>query len=480
MQPKVLNMDNILDRLRGDRVKFTKIVATIGPACDSLVKLKELKNAGMDVARLNFSHGDYSYFTGVIKKVRKVSKRVPILLDTKGPEIRTGIVDKPIEIKRGQVIAFTPHKVSGSSKLIPINYKGLAKDVKKGNTILADDGKLEFKVLGKRGDHVICRVMNSGLVKSQKSMDIPGVSVSLPDITSKDVSDIKYGLKMGIDIIAASLVRSASAIKKIKKLVGKHNVMVIAKIEHPDAIKNLDSILEVSDGIMVARGDLGLNIPTEEVPVAQKKIIKKCNAAGKPVVVATQMLESMTENPRPTRAEASDVANAIYDGADGVMLSGETAGGKYPVVSVKTMAKICEISDGHYKHKMMDVDRRESIPESISIIVNEAAEEMDVTAIVAPTCSGFSARLIAKHKPRVPIIALTNNERTMRQMGITRGVFQFESIHHDLKKLTVDAIRDAEKSKLVKKNDKIILVYNTSKMLCTTNAVEIREVKEFV
>ena len=464
-------------------MKFTKIVATIGPASDSTQKIKELIDNGMDVARLNFSHGNYEYFTDVIKKLRKASNKIPILLDTKGPEIRIGILEKPIEIKKGQVIAFTPHKVpTGSNKLIPVNYKGLAKDVSKGNTILADDGKLEFKVLSKRGDHVICRVMNDGTIKSQKSIDIPGVSVSLPDVTTQDIKDIAYGMKMDLDIIAASLVRKPEAITKIRKLCGNKKVLIIAKIEHPDAITNFDKILELSDGAMVARGDLGLNIPPEEVPTVQKMIIKKCNAAGKPVIVATQMLESMTENPRPTRAEASDVANAIFDGADAVMLSGETASGKYPIESIKTMNKICEITDKNYNYhlKKSEIEQRESVSESISIIVKEASEEMDVKAIIAPTSTGFTARLISKHRPQIPIIALTTNYKVMRQMGLTRGVFQFESKHKEMKKLIIESVKDAANSHLVKKNDKIILVYNSSKKLCTTNAIEIREVREYI
>lgn len=464
-------------------MKFTKIVATIGPASDSLQKIKELEKNGMDVARLNFSHGNYDYFTDVIKKLRKTSNKIPILLDTKGPEIRTGILEKPIEIRKGQVIAFTPHKVpKESNRLIPISYKGLSKDVNKGNIILADDGKLEFKVLTKRKDHVICRVMNDGVINSQKSIDIPGVSVSLPDVTTQDIADIAYGIKMDLDIIAASLVRTPEAIIKIRKLCKNKKIMIIAKIEHPDAIKRFDEILEVSDGIMVARGDLGLNIPPEEVPSVQKMIIKKCNEAGKPVIVATQMLESMTKNPRPTRAEASDVANAIYDGADAVMLSGETAGGKYPIESIKTMNKICEITDKNCNHhlKKAEMEKRESVSESISIIVKEATEEMDVSAIIAPTSTGFTARLISKHRPQKPIIALTTDYKVMRQMGIIRGVFQFESKHTEMRKLIREAVQDAANSHLVKKNDKILLVYNSSKKLCTTNAIEIREVNEYI
>jgi pyruvate kinase len=466
-------------------MKFTKIIATIGPACDSEKKLKHLYKEGMNVARLNFSHGDFKYFRDVIKKIRSVSQNIPILLDTKGPEVRTGDFE-PFEVKRNEKVIFTHKKISSEHKIIFVNYKNFVRDVQEKDTILIDDGKVRFKVNKKQKNFLLCTVLNKAIVSPHKSVDIPWREIKLPDITKKDIEDLKFGMRNDVDIIALSLIKKASTVKKVRKILKKRKTMIISKIEHPDAVDNFDEILKVSDGIMIARGDLGLNLPPEEVPSIQKDIIKKCNACAKPVIVATQMLESMTVNPRPTRAESSDVANAIYDGADAVMLSGETAGGNYPVESVMMMRKICEISEKHYDKHIENVESKESIPESISLIVNELVKKLNIKAIIAPTSSGFTTRLMAKYRPKVPIVILTHDKKVMRQMGLIRGVFQFESSLCDTKsemstnKLITESIKDTFYNKLVKLNDLVLIVYNNSEKVKTTNAIQIREVKEFL
>ncbi|MEW9033825.1 MAG: pyruvate kinase, partial [Planifilum fimeticola] len=328
-------------------MRKTKIVCTIGPASEELSVLKRLMEAGMNVARLNFSHGSHEEHARRIERIRRAAeetgKTVAILLDTKGPEIRTGdLRDGEVELKEGETFILTAEPVEGDASRVSVSYAGLPEDVHPGSTILIDDGLIKLTVVEVRGKEIVCRVVNSGLLKNRKGVNVPGVRIQLPGITSKDAEDILFGLERGIDFIAASFVRKKEDVLEIRKLLEDRgaDIPIIAKIENQEGLDNLDSILEVADGLMVARGDLGVEIPAEEVPLVQKRMIRKCNLLGKPVITATQMLDSMQRNPRPTRAEASDVANAILDGTDAIMLSGETAAGKYPVEAVETMARI--------------------------------------------------------------------------------------------------------------------------------------------
>ncbi|HET7658500.1 MAG TPA: pyruvate kinase [Bacillales bacterium] len=415
-------------------MRKTKIVCTIGPASESVEKLLHLIDAGMNVARLNFSHGDHAEHEARIKNIReaarKAGKTVAILLDTKGPEIRTGNLEKEsIELVAGQEFILSMDEVLGNEKKISISYTGLVNDVHPGSMILLDDGLIELEVVEISNNEIITKVLNSGTLKSKKGVNVPNVSVDLPGITEKDASDIRFGIDQGIDFIAASFVRRASDVLDIRKLLEKHGaegIHIIPKIENREGVENIDEILNVSDGLMVARGDLGVEIPAEQVPLVQKELIKKCNANGKPVITATQMLDSMQRNPRPTRAEASDVANAIFDGSDAIMLSGETAAGDYPVEAVKTMHKIAEVAESALPYEdMFENTSRASettITDAISQSVTHTALKLNVSAVITATESGHTAKMIAKYRPKAPIVAVTNREIVRRQLMLVWGV----------------------------------------------------------
>jgi pyruvate kinase len=324
-----------------NRIIKTKIVCTIGPATASVSAIKKLYNAGMNVARINCSHGDHAQYRRFIKNIRSVSNKIAIMLDTQGPEIRTGMVKEGTVLKENNKFILTTKKIIGDDKKVYVTYKGLVHDVKKGDKILIDSGFLELKVLKKTKTDIVCKVMDGGPLGSRKGVNNPATLAKIPSFTSKDRDDLRFGMTHRIDFVAASFIRGPEDILKIKSfLKNHHHIKVLAKIENAKAVENVDEIIKVSDGVMVARGDLGVELPEEKVPIIQKEIIKKCNLAGKPVVTATQMLVSMTKNPRPTRAEASDVANAILDGTDAIMLSEETAIGKYPAKAVATMTRI--------------------------------------------------------------------------------------------------------------------------------------------
>lgn len=414
-------------------MRRTKIVCTIGPASESLENVKKLIEAGMNVARLNFSHGDFEEHGNRINNIRKacqeLNKTVAILLDTKGPEIRTGqLKEDSIELVENEFITLTTEEVLGDKNRIHITYEKLPQDVEIGSTILIDDGLIGLTVTEIEGNDIKCKIVNGGTIKSKKGVNVPGVKISLPGITEKDANDIKFGIEMGVDFIAASFVRKAQDVLEIRELLEKHNanhIQIISKIENQEGVDNLDEILEVSDGLMVARGDLGVEIPVEEVPLVQKLMIKKCNLAGKPVITATQMLDSMQRNPRPTRAEASDVANAIFDGTDAIMLSGETAAGKYPVESVETMGKIAVRTESALEYR--EIFKRQSqaqqtnITEAISQAVASSALDLDANAIITSTESGYTARMVSKYRPKSPIIAVTPNEQVMRKMSLVWG-----------------------------------------------------------
>ncbi|WP_079708277.1 pyruvate kinase [Paraliobacillus ryukyuensis] len=418
-------------------MRRTKIVSTIGPASESVEKLVQLIEAGMNVARLNFSHGDFEEHGQRIKNIReaaeKTGKTVAILLDTKGPEIRTGVMEEgAVEIIKGNNINVSmDESVLGTTEKFAVTYPELINDVHPGSKILLDDGLIELEVeeILKDKNELKTKALNSGILKNKKGVNVPYVSVNLPGITDKDAADIKFGIEQEVDFIAASFVRRASDVLEIKELLDENNashIQIIPKIENQEGVDNLDAILQVSDGLMVARGDLGVEIPPEDVPLVQKEMIHKCNVAGKPVITATQMLDSMQRNPRPTRAEASDVANAIFDGTDAIMLSGETAAGDYPVEAVQTMSNIATKAETSLDHaSVLDNLSKSSdvtITDAISQSVNHSAMNLNVDAILTPTVSGHTARMISKYRPEAPIIALTFDERITRRLALVWGV----------------------------------------------------------
>ncbi|MGP1489010.1 MAG: pyruvate kinase [Peptoanaerobacter stomatis] len=415
--------------------KKTKIVCTIGPASESAETLKQLIDEGMNVCRLNFSHGSYDEHQAridTIKKVRNEVKRpIAILLDTKGPEIRTGNFNKDeVTLNAGQKFTITMDDVVGDETKCTVSYKELVDDVNVNDRILIDDGLIELVVLSKDKKDILCEVKNTGIVKNKKGVNVPNVKINLPAITQKDKEDIIFGIKNDIDYIAASFVRKASDVLAIREVLennGGQSIKIISKIESQEGVDNIDEILEVSDGIMVARGDLGVEIPTEEIPMVQKEIIKKCNSLSKYVITATQMLDSMMRNPRPTRAEVTDVANAIFDGTDAIMLSGETAAGKYPVEAVKTMAKIARATEESFDYELILRQKKAFMQPTITNAISHAtcttAMDLKAKAIITATSGGYTARMVSSYRPFAPIIASTNDEKTYRQMSLYWGVF---------------------------------------------------------
>ncbi|KAA1039902.1 pyruvate kinase [Macrococcus equipercicus] len=417
-------------------MRKTKIVCTIGPASEAPEMLEQLIEAGMNVARLNFSHGSHEEHAARIANIRqaahKLNKTVAILLDTKGPEIRTHNMENGrIELTKGSTVAVNMSEVTGTPEEFSVTYSQLIDDVHVGSTILLDDGLIELNVKAINHDEgkIICDVINAGELKNKKGVNVPGVKVNLPGITDKDAEDIKFGIEQKVDFIAASFVRRASDVLEIRKILEERQcdfIHIIPKIENEEGIENIDQILVVSDGLMVARGDMGVEIPAEKVPLVQKDLIRKCNALGKPVITATQMLDSMQRNPRCTRAEASDVANAIYDGSDAVMLSGETAAGLYPVESVRTMHNIAYAAEEAQDYKKLLSDRTKmtetTMVNAIGVSVAHTALNLNVQTIVAATESGHTATTISKYRPHAHIVAVTPYEETARHMALVWGV----------------------------------------------------------
>ena len=450
---------------------MTKIVATLGPASNKTEVIELLANAGMNVVRINFSHGDYKTHGEIIKAVKTVREKLkiplPILLDTKGPEIRIGrfALDKKVYLAQGNKFILTTNNIDGDEKHVSVTYKDLPKDLKKGGRVLIDDGLIELKVLDLTETDIICEVINSGFLGSCKGINIPDVYVNLPSLTEKDEKDILFGIENGIDFIAASFIRTAEDVVKIKEILKNNHgeyIKVIAKIECRDGVNNIDSILEVSDGIMVARGDLGVEIPPEEVPLVQKLLIKKANEKGKEVITATQMLESMVNNLRPTRAEANDVANSILDGSSAIMLSGETAQGKYPVESVKMMARIAyktESSLDYHKELLSSYKNfRSNITNSISFATCTIAKDLKVACIATVTNSGFTARMLSKFRPVCPILAITPNEHVWRQLSLTWGCLPILSDKININDGTFSiAVEKSMETGLAKSGDAIVI-----------------------
>ncbi|MBR6720313.1 MAG: pyruvate kinase [Clostridia bacterium] len=413
-------------------MRKTKIICTIGPATDNPEVLKSMIKSGMDVARLNFSHGsyeDHKMRMDEVKKVREELKRfVPIMLDTKGPEIRTGsLKDGMAKIKAGQKFVLTTENIEGDNERVSVTYKNLPGELRKGDIVLIDDGLLKLEVVELTENEVICISDNDAVLGNKKGINLPNITVDMPYVSEKDRNDLLFGIKEDIDFVAASFVRSASDIYEIRKILeqngGKH-IKIIAKIENRDGVKNIDEILKASDGIMVARGDMGVEIPMEELPGIQKMLIRKCFLMGKIAITATQMLESMITKPRPTRAEISDVANAVYDGTSATMLSGESAIGAYPVEAVKAMARIVLKTESaiDYKTMLKDAQMSRNVTGAVSHAACTMAQDMEASAIVTVTKSGHTARMISKYRPESPIIAAAVEERVARQLAMSWGV----------------------------------------------------------
>ena len=421
-------------------MKKTKIVCTMGPNTDNREIMKELALNGMDVARFNFSHGDHAEHKHRLEILESVREElgIPIasLLDTKGPEIRTGKLKdgKKVTLKEGDLYTLTTEEIVGDETRGYINYAGLAEDVKPGDRILIDDGLIELHVREVNGTDIVCRIENGGELGEKKGVNVPGVRVKLPALTDKDKEDIRFGVDAGFDFVAASFVRNADAIREIREILDKKGsaMQIIAKIENEEGIENIDSIIEASDGIMVARGDMGVEIPAEKVPHIQKMIIRKCNLACKVVITATQMLDSMIRNPRPTRAEVSDVANAVYEGTDAVMLSGETAMGSYPIEAVRMMSQIAEESEKYldymfYQRRKVSAENLRNISNTVCYSSVATASDLEAPVIVAPSVSGFTTRMLSKWRPKALIAGLSPSMTAVRQMQLYWGVKPFHA-----------------------------------------------------
>ena len=466
--------------MKKENLRKTKIVCTIGPASESEEMLTKLMKAGMGVARINFSHGGYEENAtkiATIKKVREaLNKPVPMCLDTKGPEIRTGKLesgDVKVKIEEGQKFTFLYEDVIGNNTKASISYKGLSEDVKPGSTILVDDGAIEFRVEEIVGKDVICTAVNSGMLGSRKTVNVPGLKLNLPALSEKDINDLTNGVKAGFDYIFASFVRRADDLHQMRKLLddnGGQNVKIISKIESQEGIDNFEEILELSDGIMVARGDMAVEVPFEQVPVIQKRFIKRCNEVGKPVITATQMLESMTSNPRPTRAEVSDVANAVYDRTSAIMLSGESAMGKHPALCVETMDKISKTveSDLHYwkrfSNRELDMSR-DDMRRQVAYITATTAKNFKADAIVTYTHTGNTARLLSGMGAECPILAITDNEKTFYHLGLAWNVTPILVTGKSSVDETIQAGIEEFKNREILESGDIVVISGGAKML---------------
>lgn len=451
-------------------MSLTKIVCTMGPSSNSISILKEMMNAGMNVARLNMAHGELGDHSGRIALIREAaaaaSAVVAIMMDIKGPEIRIGTLEQDsYELKTGDKLTLTSRAVTGNGSCVAVNYSDMPKVVHTGDRILIDDGLIELSVDTVEATEIYCTVLNGGLLKPRKGVNLPGIRTTLPGVTDRDMKHIAFGVEEDVDMIAMSFVRKAEDVLQVRQLLedaGASHIQIISKIENEEGVANLDAIIEVSDGIMVARGDLGVEIPAEDVPMIQKEMIQKCNLAGKPVIVATQMLDSMQVNPRPTRAEVSDVANAVLQGADAIMLSGETAAGKYPLESVRMMTMIAERTESTidyaelFRSKLTDPSS--STTEVISQAVVSSSLQLDAKAILAPTERGFTARMVSKYRPKAPIIAITAHDHILRRMTLIRGVVPVKGEWADSTDAMIkSAVRSASRTQLLQSGDYYII-----------------------
>lgn len=470
-------------------MRKTKIIATLGPASNSVEQIYELILAGVDIFRINLSHGEresQAAFIAAIKTARaRAGCETAILLDTRGPEIRTsGIAEGFITLRQGQTFFLTIDAVAATSERIGVNYQGLCDDVNIGDTVLLDDGKLALRVLSLHGNDIRTEVVVGGRLGERKRVSLPGVKVNLPPLMDKDVADIQFGAEMAVDFIAASFIRKADDVLEVRRVIEEvgGRQQIISKIENQEALDNLEEILELSDGLMVARGDLGVELPPEKVPVIQKQIIQLANRHGKPVITATQMLESMIGSPRPTRAEASDVTNAIFDGTDAVMLSGETALGAYPLEAVRFLVKNAEISESALPYdELLSAGARystQTVSNAICYAACAIAGDLRAHAILAATQSGQTARMVARHRPRPPIIATSPEAAVRRQMQLLWGVRPLEvSDEESVNKLFDDAITRSMESDLMKSGDTIVIIAGIPfKISGSTNMLKIHEV----
>ena len=470
-------------------LKKTKVICTVGPASSSEEVLTQMVKAGMNVMRLNFSHGDHAGHLEKINTLRKINEslntNVAILLDTKGPEIRTGDFENGIaELQKGQKVTIVQEDILGNSDRFSISYKQLYRDVAVGGNILIDDGQIALVVEKIEGKDIICTCLNEGIVKDKKGINVPGIKLGFDYLSQKDIDDIAFGCENKVDFIAASFVRRAQDVLDVKKVLVENNqpdIKVIAKIENQEGVDNMDEILEVVDGIMVARGDLGVEIPADLVPVIQKKLIKKCNAMGKVVIAATQMLESMQKNPRPTRAEVSDVANAIHDGTDAIMLSGESASGKYPVESVQMMAQIARTTEANIDYGHLHRRALRTAPadksEAICLSVAELAMQFDVKAIIAFTQSGFTAEKMSRYRPECLLIAATPDKDTINKLALNWGVIPAICSSMKTSEALINLSQIIAKEHGVKAGESIIVTGGTPGVSGTTNFLHLIEVK---
>lgn len=472
-------------------MRKTKIVCTLGPATDNEDVLRQLMLEGMDVARCNFSHGvheEHKKRMDMVKKLRKeVKKHVAILLDTKGPEVRVKqFKEGRVTLKEGQLFTLTADEVEGTEEKVSVTYTRLYEDLEVGMKVLIDDGLIEMLVEKVEHSNIVCRVVNGGAVSNNKGINIPDVSLSMPYLSDRDRDDILFGIGEEVDFIAASFVQDKDDILQLRRLLDKNGgqgIKIIAKIENMQGVENIDEIIEVSDGIMIARGDMGVEIPYEEVPVIQKMIIKKVYEEGKQVITATQMLESMIKNPRPTRAEATDIANAVYDGTSAIMLSGETAAGAYPVEAVKTMVRIAERTEGDvdYRKRFFNHDRKVNpdITDAICHATCTTAHDLNAKAIVTVTKSGNSARMISRYRPSSDIIGCATSEKVCRQLNLAWGVTPILlKEENDVFDLFNRAIMAAQKMKLLEKGDLAVITSGVPiGMSGTTNMIKVENVQ---
>jgi len=478
---------SLLQPLAGTSGRRAKIICTIGPSCDSEPVLRDLMRLGMDVARLNFSHGSHQDHALNIRRLRSVARKenhtVCILQDLQGPKIRTGRLKSqaPVALKAGSQVTITPRDILGTAALISTTFQGMAREVRAGARILLSDGLIELRVRDVRGDDVECDVINGGLLGEHQGINLPGIALSIPALTPKDRADLEFGLKHGVDAVALSFVRSAADIRRVKQIIQANgsDVPVIAKLEKPQALEHLEEILEAADGVMVARGDLGVEMPPEKVPVIQKHVIRRAADWRKPVIIATQMLESMIENPRPTRAEASDVANAIFDGTDAVMLSAETATGRYPRETVAMMAKIVVEAESNmtYSSERRRIHRRLSIAETICESIAHAAEDLDMGAIAIFTETGNTARLISKYRPKACIYAFSHVAAVCNRMNLFWGV---QPLRREQSPTAEEMLYAAENELLrqgrIKAGDVLAVVAGTQMASGSTNFMRLHQV----
>ena len=466
-------------------LKKTKIICTMGPTTEKEGILDDLIANGMNCARFNFSHGDHAEHLGRITAVReaaaKADKVISLILDTKGPEMRLGeFRDGKVMLEKGNRFVLTYSDEPGDETHVPISHKELYKEVKPGDTILLSDGLVGLNVESIEGKDIVTKILNSGKMSTKKRVAAPGVSVSLPPISEQDEKDIIFGISQDMDFVAASFIQRASDVEAIRELIKKNNghMEIIPKIENLEGVKNIDEIIEAADGIMVARGDLGVEIPAEDVPLIQKNIITKCNKAGKPVIVATQRLESMTANPRPTRAEASDVANAILDGTDAIMLSGETANGDYPVEAVQTMNKIAQRIESSLHYKKIFVNQGfahlQNTTDAIAHATVQLAYELDASAIITPTETGYTTRVVSKYRPKAVIVAYAANERTARHLNLRWGVYAVKGQFWDnVNDMTNAATMAAQRYNYVKSGDVTIITSGITTGKGNTNSIRV-------